>query len=129
VLPWIEARDAIKAALEAKDEPVALAWAEGYRMGIADERTSEANIGIAGFNAKVEPARENPYVTTKPHQEAKDEPVAWMHVMDNTEGLKANGTGIVSITQKKKHPFGKAGVDFSKSYPVTSTPLYKKDNL
>jgi hypothetical protein len=61
--------------------------------------------------------------------EAKDEPVAWMHVMDNTEGLKANGTGIVSITQKKKHPFGKAGVDFSKSYPVTSTPLYKKDNL
>jgi len=60
-------------------EPVALAWAEGYRMGIADERTSEANIGIAGFNAKVEPARENPYVTTTPQQEAKDEPVAWMH--------------------------------------------------
>jgi len=52
------------------------------------------------------------------------EPVAWMHVMDNTEGLKANGTGIVSITQKRKHPFGKAGVDFSKSYPVTSKPLY-----
>jgi hypothetical protein len=52
------------------------------------------------------------------------EPVAWMHVMDNTEGLKANGKGIVSITQKRKHPFGKPGVDFSKSYPVTSTPLY-----
>jgi hypothetical protein len=41
--------------------PVAKAWAEGYRMGIADERTSEANIGIAGFNAKVEPDRQNPY--------------------------------------------------------------------
>ena len=54
----------------------------------------------------------------------QQEPVAWMHVMDNTEGLKANGTGIVSITQKRKHPFGKPGVDFSKSYPVTSTPLY-----
>jgi hypothetical protein len=52
------------------------------------------------------------------------EPVAWMHVMDNTEGIKANGKGIVSITQKRKHPFGKPGVDFSKSYPVTSTPLY-----
>ena len=51
-------------------------------------------------------------------------PVAWMHVMDNTEGIKANGTGLVSITQKQKHPFGKAGVDFSKSYPVISTPLY-----
>jgi hypothetical protein len=55
---------------------------------------------------------------------AVQEPVAWMHVMDNTEGLKANGKGIVSITQKRKHPFGKPGVDFSKSYPVTSTPLY-----
>lgn len=47
-----------------------------------------------------------------------------MHVMDNTEGIKANGKGHVSITQKRKHPFGKPGVDFSKSYPVTSTPLY-----
>ena len=54
----------------------------------------------------------------------EQEPVAWMHVMDNTEGIKANGKGFVSITQKRKHPFGKPGVDFSKSYPVTSTPLY-----
>ena len=52
------------------------------------------------------------------------EPVAWMHIMDNTEGIKANGAGIVSITQKRKHPFGKVGIDFSKSYLVTSTPLY-----
>ena len=59
-------------------------------------------------------------IYTTPDQE----PVAWMHVMDNTEGIKANGKGIVSITQKRKHPFGKPGVDFSKSYPVTSTPLY-----
>jgi len=66
---------AIKSALEAKGEPVALAWAEGYRMGVTDERTSEANIGIAGFNAKVEPARENPYINTPSQQEAKDEPV------------------------------------------------------
>jgi hypothetical protein len=42
-------------------EPVALAWAEGYKAGIEDERSSEANIGIAGFGAKVEPARQNPY--------------------------------------------------------------------
>jgi len=62
----IPTAEAIKTALEAKDESVALAWAEGYRMGIADERTSEANIGIAGFNAKVEPARENPYINTPP---------------------------------------------------------------
>ena len=57
-------------------EPVAKAWAEGYRMGIADERTSEANIGIAGFNAKVEPDRQNPYGTPQPKQE-QDEPFGW----------------------------------------------------
>jgi transcription elongation factor Elf1 len=42
-------------------EPVARAWSEGYLQGVEDERTSETNIGIAGFGAKVEPARENPY--------------------------------------------------------------------
>jgi hypothetical protein len=47
-------------------EPVAQAWDEGYRAGIDDERTSEASIGIAGFDAKVEPARNNPYRTTPP---------------------------------------------------------------
>lgn len=46
---------------EPEHEPVAKAWSEGYRQGIEDERTSEENIGIAGFGAKVEPNRENPY--------------------------------------------------------------------
>ena len=40
----------------------ATAWAEGYRSGVTDERTSESNIGIAGFGAKIEPARANPYM-------------------------------------------------------------------
>lgn len=40
---------------------VAEAWQEGYRQGVLDERASEDNIGIAGFGAKVEPARNNPY--------------------------------------------------------------------
>ena len=74
----------------AKDEPVALAWAEGYRMGISDERTSEANIGIAGFNAKVEPVRENPYVTTPPQR-------TWEELTDEERGecINANfGTGL-----------------------------------
>jgi hypothetical protein len=63
-------------------------------------------------------------VIKKALAQPEQEPVAWMHKMDNTEGLKGNETGIVSITQKRKHPFGKPGVDFSKSYPVTSMPLY-----
>ena len=41
------------------------AWAEGYKQGIDDERTSEANIGIAGGDFKVNPARENPYLARK----------------------------------------------------------------
>jgi hypothetical protein len=59
----------------AVQEPVAQAWDEGYRAGIDDERTSEASIGIAGFDAKVEPARNNPYRTTPPAAPVQ-EPVA-----------------------------------------------------
>ena len=52
----------------AQQNPVAAAWDEGYRQGVKDERTSEANIGIAGYGAKVEPARQNPYGTTPPQR-------------------------------------------------------------
>ena len=51
-------------------EDVAKAWAEGYQQGVNDERTSEASIGIAGFGAKVEPARQNPYRTALAAQSA-----------------------------------------------------------
>jgi hypothetical protein len=61
---------ALKAQPAPVQEPVAQAWAEGYRAGIDDERTSEANIGIAGMGMKVEPARNNPYHTTPPAQPA-----------------------------------------------------------
>lgn len=48
-------------ALYAAPVIAATAWAEGYASGVIDERTSDANIGIAGFGAKVDPARANPY--------------------------------------------------------------------
>lgn len=41
--------------------PASRAWSEGYIQGIQDERTSESNIGIAGFSAKITPSRQNPY--------------------------------------------------------------------
>jgi len=80
-------------------------------------------IGKPVLKALAQPEQIPPSAYSNTHQ-PEQEPVAWLHVMDNTEGLKANGTGIVLITQKRKHPFGKPGIDFSKSYPVTSTPLY-----
>ena len=50
----------VAAARQMRDAAVK-AWDEGYESGINDERTSEANIGIAGFGAKVVPNRQNPY--------------------------------------------------------------------
>jgi hypothetical protein len=75
-------------------EPVAKAWAEGYRMGIADERTSEANIGIAGFNAKVEPDRQNPYGIPQPKQE-------------QGEPLQVNIQDFVKAVEGKENLMGK----------------------
>jgi len=57
-------------------------------------------------------------------QAGKQKPVAWLHRMDNTEGIKSNGKGIVLIDEYRPHPFGLVGVDFDESYPITSTPLY-----
>ena len=42
-------------------KPLSDAWQEGYKAGVEDERISESNIGIAGYGAKVNPARQNPY--------------------------------------------------------------------
>jgi hypothetical protein len=51
-------------------DSLAAAWQQGYTQGVEDERTSEANIGIAGFGAKVNPARQNPYKTRPNDNEA-----------------------------------------------------------
>jgi hypothetical protein len=72
---------------DAKSEPVAKAWAEGYQQGVQDERTSEASIGIAGFGAKVEPARQNPYAALPaPQPEAKREPATEKQVLAEFDG-------------------------------------------
>jgi hypothetical protein len=39
-------------------------WDQAYRQGIDDERTSEDNIGIAGYGMKVQPDRKNPFRIT-----------------------------------------------------------------
>ena len=57
-------------------------------------------------------------------REVKQKPVAWMHTMDNTEGIKGNKPWVV-ITTSKRNPFGKPGIDYSACYPVTSEPLYR----
>ncbi|MGE8279076.1 MAG: hypothetical protein ACN6O2_01455 [Stenotrophomonas sp.] len=56
---------AIESALVASVD-AATAWADGYASGVIDERTSDDNIGIAGFGAKIDPARANPYLLAAP---------------------------------------------------------------
>jgi hypothetical protein len=104
----IAARDAIHAAIEQalatpvqsaeRGEPVAQAWDEGYRAGIDDERTSEANIGIAGFDAKVEPARNNPYRTTPP---AAQRTLVWLSQDDERE-IKDRCTTVACVLRAVK---------------------------
>lgn len=50
-------------------------------------------------------------------------PAAWKHTMDNTEGIKGNKPWTV-MTTTKANPFGRPGIDYSASCPVTSEPLY-----
>lgn len=52
---------------------LALIWAQGYRAGISDERESEANIGIAGGDYKVEPNRKNPYENIYPQPKQSEQ--------------------------------------------------------
>jgi len=100
--------EVLKQALDALETEVSIDWTNNDEFNASAEKMHDAITSLQQAIAQLE----------------SKEPVAWMHIMDNTEGIKANGAGIVSITQKRKHPFGKAGIDFSKSYPVTSTPLY-----
>jgi hypothetical protein len=112
-------------------KPALVDWKASYLASVESgcitlDELREANAELEATNRQVEILSDALAESRREIAALKavQEPVAWMHVMDNTEGIKANGKGIVSITQKRKHPFGKRGVDFSKSFPVTSTPLY-----
>jgi len=50
-------------------------------------------------------------------------PVAWLHVMDNTEGCEESEPRQL-LTFSAENPFGIPGQDYSAAYPVTSHPLY-----
>jgi hypothetical protein len=68
--PATEEFSAVQPAAQPQQKPVAaVAWQQGYDQGVADERISEENIGIAGFGAKVNPARNNPYTSKQPAQQ------------------------------------------------------------
>lgn len=83
----------IEALAQPEQGAVASVWDEGYQQGVQDERTSESNIGIAGFGAKVEPARQNPYRATPPQRkEPEQEPCGWQYYHDGKwhNGLETN---------------------------------------
>ena len=103
-IPWAEEPEhfawaAWQAALSARapqGREEGEAWQEGYRQGVLDERTSEANIGIAGFGAKVEPARNNPY--------------ALAALPGKTEVVTTSAEALMALTEKlTEHPEGWEG--------------------
>lgn len=54
---------------------------------------------------------------------------AWRHTLDNTEGHRANGRGMVRITESAQNPFGIPGVSYSASYPVITERLYTETQV
>jgi dihydrofolate reductase (trimethoprim resistance protein) len=54
--------------------------------------------------------------------------VGYRHTMDNTEGLKGNKPSIV-FSATKPNPFGKPGLDYSASYPITTETLFTADQM
>lgn len=73
---------------------LATAWAEGYRSGVTDERISESNIGIAGFGAKIEPARANPYLIDASLNGALNEQFG------SAEGFKAHFAEFIKLGRR-----------------------------
>jgi len=54
----------------------------------------------------------------------KCEHVGYLWKLDNTEGLNGNRPEM-EFTFTKVNPFGKAGQDYSRTYPVTCEKLYR----
>lgn len=82
----VHARAAIAAMSQPASAPVGVgdAWQEGYQQGVLDERTSEANIGITGYGAKIEPARVNPYALAQQPRPDDGEAVACQWRLDSS---------------------------------------------
>lgn len=50
-------------------------------------------------------------------------PVAWLHILDNTEGIEGNEPEK-RLTFSEESPFGIPGIDHSDTFAVRSVPLY-----
>ncbi len=80
-----QAITAIKAALEAKDEPVAWKWHQapvktswGHEMVVADLAIDKDNT-VSVYCERDQTTKVEAMFSTPPQQEAKDEPVAWVY--------------------------------------------------
>jgi hypothetical protein len=50
-------------------------------------------------------------------------PVAYLHILDNSEGVEGN-TPVKKLTFTEESPFGIPGKDHSAEFKVRSIPLY-----
>ena len=120
---WFSRDTLIGKSMREKTEKAITAIEEAMAQTQEPVQQCRACFGMGFFDGKGDQCLTCNGTGEQPPQ-PEQEPVAWIHIMDNTEGIRANGKGIISITQKRKHPFGKVGIDFDPSYPIKSTPLY-----
>lgn len=52
-------------------------------------------------------------------------PIAWLHTLDNTEGIEGNRPMRI-LSFSPESPFGVPGRDHSEGCTVTSVPLYEE---
>lgn len=50
-------------------------------------------------------------------------PIAWLHVLDNTEGLEENKPSRV-LSFSEENSFGIPGIDYSKEFKTYKFPLF-----
>ena len=113
-----------KLEAQPEQEPINDGWQITFANGHSgfgvyahmDEHPEEGSILLCAVPQWAKEAFAQP---AQPQQKS----VAWMHTMDNTEGHKENKPYVL-FTKSKQNPFGVAGRDYSKSYPVTKQPLY-----
>ncbi|ECC3295630.1 hypothetical protein YN18_001222 [Salmonella enterica subsp. enterica] len=88
----------------------------GYLVGTALlENLTQATAYRADTGLEIKPLFTCPPAATSP--------IAWEHIMDTTEGIPGEEP-LCQLSYDPAHPFGIAGENYSKDFPVYSRPLY-----
>lgn len=104
----------------------------GYLVGTALlENLTQATAYRDETGLEIKPLFTSPPVLVVSNETglpADASPVAWEHTMDTTEGIPGEEP-LRQLSYNPKHPFGIAGENYSRDFPVYSRPLYVAPQL